>query len=141
MPDRRPLPMERIKQQVAGDPVLADFVSPLPSLIRRGEKDIAKGFERMAELVGALDRSACVQVTLGDRRDARHWCLMLDAKGTKILEDRTERPDIEILTTGEVWSKIMAGQISPLEAFGQGQLRIRGDIRLARDLTRKLQGK
>jgi putative sterol carrier protein len=47
---------------------------------------------------------------------------------------------IGLLTTEETWNEIAAGRLSPLDAFGDGKLRLRGDTRLASRLLEHLAG-
>ena len=137
---RQSLTREQIAERLGADPLLADFIAPFPNLLNRDRTDIAESFERMAAFLATADRAALLQFTISDGRDVRCWCLTLTPDSCKASEGKYERPDLEILTTVEVWQMIASGELSPLEAFGQGKLRVRGDIALARFTSRKLQG-
>jgi putative sterol carrier protein len=56
----------------------------------------------------------------------------------KVSQDAEGKPDLELITTTQVWSETASGKLSPLEAFGRGNVRIRGDIELARVLARRV---
>jgi len=55
-------------------------------------------------------------------------------------ETRSELPDLEIVTTDDVWLKVIRGELAPLDAFGRGQMRVLGRIEVARALVRGLCG-
>jgi putative sterol carrier protein len=55
------------------------------------------------------------------------------------METAVERPSLEIITDARTWTEIATGRIAPLEAFGQGKVRVRGDIELALLLARRVQ--
>ena len=61
--------------------------------------------------------------------------------GCQEYEAETERPDLEIITDAETWTAIAEGKAAPLEAFGQGKVRVRGDIELARHFVRRVHRK
>lgn len=140
MPERQPLSREHIAERVAGDPLLADFIVPFPNLLGRDRRSVAGSFQRMAELVGRGRKAAHIQFTLSEGNAMRHWGLAITTQGCKVAEREHKRPTLEIITSTDVWSEIASGNLSPLEAFGRGKLRVRGDINLARMLARKLQG-
>jgi hypothetical protein len=129
-----------LEQRVARNPVLADFASPLP---RIGEVDggsVPAGLKRLAGALGRVDKAAAIQVTVaGTKGEPRRWHLRLAPDGGKVVEGAHEKPDLEIIVGEENWSRIAAGEISPLDAFFGGNLRVRGDLTLARLAARALQ--
>jgi putative sterol carrier protein len=140
MRERQSLTREQIVERLGADPLLADFIAPFPNLLSQDKTDIAGSFGRMAALLATADRAALLQFTISNGREVRCWCLTLTPDSCKASEGKYERPDLEILTTAEVWLMIASGELSLLEAFGQGKLRVRGDIALARFASRKLRG-
>jgi putative sterol carrier protein len=48
--------------------------------------------------------------------------------GTAKLENDSKKVNLEIITGSETWLAIAQGTVSPLEAFTQGKLRVRGDV-------------
>lgn len=120
------------------DPVLADFDVPWPDLVGGEKVDVGRGFERIGERLSKSKRSALVRVTLGEGEGARAWSLALQGGKCDVSKGAEGRPDLEILTSEEVWSEIASGAVTPLEAFGSGRVRVRGDIELARVLARRV---
>jgi putative sterol carrier protein len=139
MPEAQPLSRKEIEERLGGDPLLADFLA-IPKRFDRGKGGIAGTVERMANLFGKAGRAALIRVTISDGKDARSWNLLMSTEGCKLSDGHYERPDLEILIDEETFSSIAAAKLSPLEAFGRGRLRVRGDIALARRVARKLQG-
>jgi SCP-2 sterol transfer family len=126
-------------EQLRGDPVLADFLSPLPRLTEPGEDDLGRTFERLGEIVGGSKLRARVHFRVvegeGKSERARSWSLELGPDACSVSAERTHRPDLEVLVTEATWRRLAEGAISPLEALGQGGLRVRGSVRLARQLV------
>lgn len=139
MPEAKPLTRKEIADQFAGDPLLADFLA-VPKRLDRGKADLATTFERMAAAVGKGDRAALIRFAIRDGSATRVWSLVMTADGCKVSKAKHARSDLEILTDAATWSSIAGGELSPLEAFGRGKMRVRGDIALARHVVRKLRG-
>jgi putative sterol carrier protein len=131
----KPSIRERIAQHAAHDPLLADFFAPFPNLLGR---DLAGSFERMAKLLGRWKKTARLQFTLSEGGRERSWNLALTPKNCKAMEGKVNRPNLEIITDAETWLQIAGRHLSPLEAFGQGKMRVRGDLTLARLIARRL---
>ena len=129
---------EQVVERFATDPLLKDFVVPFPNLLRDNSVDIENSFVRIKELLGNGYKAAVAQFTLSKGNVSRSWCLILSPGSCKLSEDSYLHPDLEILTNEIVWSEIAQGKISPLEAFGQGKLRVRGNIVLARHIVKIL---
>lgn len=138
MRERQPVSRERIAERVAGDPLLTDFVAPFPDLGRGRECTPLASLQRIAELLGGRRKAAHIQFTLSEGTAVRRWCLALTPRGCKAAEREHKRPNLELVTAMDVWAQVATGQLSLLEAFGQGKLRARGDIELARFMVRKL---
>ena len=138
MQEHKPLTRERIAERVIGDPLLSDFLAPFPNLLNRDQTNITASFEGMAKLLARGRKAVRIQFTISDGNDVRCWNLALTPKSCKASEGKYKSPQLEILTQADTWLKIATGQLSPLEAFGQGKLRVRGDITLARFVARKL---
>ena len=141
MQPREALTREQVVARVALDPVLTDFTVPWRVLGPRG--GLAKGFDGVADGLrkSKSKRSANVQLTVGhEEKDQRRWHIAMSPARTQVFEGEVERPDLEIEASEELWLDILRGEISPLEAFGQGKVIVRGDIELARVIARALQG-
>ena len=137
--DSKPLTRDEIAQRLEEDPLLADFLKPFPNLLGRSKRNVGVGFGGMAKRLSTTRRSGVVQFTLESDNTTRYWCLALTPNSCEVLESETENPDLEILTQEEIWVQIASGQLSVLEAFGQGKMRVRGNLTLFRSIVRRLQ--
>jgi putative sterol carrier protein len=104
------------------------------------EQDLADTFQQMAAQLSDSGESAQVQFRILDGDERRYYCLSLDRYGCKASSDRAEEPALEVVTRSETWRQIAAGSLSPLDAFIQGKMRIRGDVELGKRLLRQLAG-
>ena len=134
MPSERPT-AEALAADLAADPVLRDFLAPITVSTGGSIEDT---IARLAATLRWTRPSAVVRFTILQPTPARSWALDLSRKGCHIGESRDEPPDLEILTTADVFQKIFAGELAPLHAFGEGRMRVRGSLELARALVRKL---
>ncbi len=120
------------------DPILSDFVRPFPDTLKGKRSDLAASFKQIAEAFGKARRASAIQFTIQDGRSTRRWCLTTTQEGSNVSESATKNPDLEILTDAETWAEIASGEVAPLTAFGQGRVRVRGDIELARVLAKRM---
>lgn len=134
----------RLEPELSGrfrdDPVLGDFVFRFSRLVEPGDADLGVTVERFGEAIGRSKTRARLHVgVMESKGDAmRSWSLELGPDGCSVSAGRPERPDLEVLVGEQTWRQLTEGQVSPLEAFGRGRLRIRGDIRLAAKLVSQL---
>jgi putative sterol carrier protein len=49
-----------------------------------------------------------------------------------------ESPDVELILDAPTWRAITSGELSLVEAFARGRMRVRGDIDDARRLVQQL---
>ncbi|MBA9005000.1 SCP2 sterol-binding domain-containing protein [Thermomonospora cellulosilytica] len=138
MSDRR-LPADQI-ERLRADPVFADFLSPFPRLLEPGESELGRSFERIGELAGGSDTGARIRFAVhdGSGRDVGSWTLTQEPDGCTVGAVAASPPDAEILITEEAWRSLAEGALSPLEAFGRGGVRLRGDVEAVRRLVRSL---
>jgi putative sterol carrier protein len=135
---RKALTREQVAARVAFDPVLTDFIAPWRIPVTKG--GLAESFKGIADGLRKSKRSASVQFIVGHEGGRRRWHIAMSPGGTRVCEEEVERPDLEIEASEELWLKMVKGEVSPLEAFGQGKVMVRGDIELARAIARALQG-
>lgn len=131
------LSKEEIAARIGDDPVLKIFVSPLPALVLKGKGNVGEYVERFAQGLSKLKKVSTIQFTAGSKNDTRCWHIVLGPE-SKVIEGTYERPDLEIIAPEGVLLRLLSGEVSPLEVFGGGKLRVRGDIRLASLAARAL---
>lgn len=102
------------------------------------ERDFEKIFKRLADFVGNSGEHGQVQFKIGIGEKHQYWRLELDGKTCKVSTKKHDRPDLEILIRAETALQLAEGSISPIEAFGRGKMRIRGDLELGKRLYKLL---
>jgi hypothetical protein len=136
MPSEHPI-AETLVAELANDPVLGGFLAPI-SVATGGS--IEETITRLAATMRWMRPSAVVRLTMLEPPPARSLTLDLSRAECRVGEHRDEPPDLEILTTLDVLQKIFAGEVAPLTAFGEGRMRVRGSLEVARALVRNLRG-
>jgi putative sterol carrier protein len=129
---------EEVTMRLAGDPTLADFISPFPNLIGRRRQVDETNLAKIADRLGKFEKAADFRITVGEGESTESWTLALSPKGSTVSRSGKKQPDLELLTTPDVLSQLASGHISPLAAFAGGRMRVRGDILLARRIARAL---
>jgi putative sterol carrier protein len=135
----RSVPWSEAAKQFENVPVLSDFVLPFPNLLGKNEAAIGESFKQIAGALSKSKRTGVIQFTIHESGKMRQWCVGIAPNGCEATETAVERPDLEIITDTGTWVDIAAGRVAPLEAFGQGKVRVRGDIELAQLLARRVQ--
>lgn len=128
-----------IAKRVEGNDVLMDFIQPFPNLLGKKRTAIETSFKRIAKALDKSKRRGAIQFTINNGRQTRQWCLTMTPDGCHEAQRPAQSPDLEILTDSETWATIAEGKVTPLEAFGQGKVRVRGDVELARHFARRVQ--
>ena len=109
----------------------------LRRVIEPGEKDLGKAFAALAEMLQSSGELAEAQFDIVRGRSRQHWTLSLEPKAASASGKAARRPDIKIMVTADTARQILAGELSPLDAFVSGNLRIRGDTELAKRLLKR----
>jgi putative sterol carrier protein len=115
--------------------------APLKRLIEDGEDNLPLSFERLADMLKLSGETADVQVDVVEGRRTRTWLLALRPKRATVSNDAMRRPDVHLIVARETWQRIAEGQLSPLEAFLSGRLRLRGDVSTATRLFKRAAGR
>lgn len=101
-------------------------------------REFERAFERLGELLEKSGERGRLQFQIRSAEARRYWSFELAAEGCRLRAEPVEKPDVEIITQAETWWQIADGTLSPVEAFGRGKMRIRGDLELAKRLYKKL---
>lgn len=118
--------------------IVADFTKPFPMLFDKNQRSLDKSFAKMAKLVGIIPRPVSIQFEIHRKQKPAHWCLQCSSKHTEVSKVRQEKPTLEIITTEQSYKRIAMGEQSLFQAYLDGNLRVRGDIELARILARRI---
>jgi putative sterol carrier protein len=119
-------------------PFLSNFQTPLPRLAEPAAQDLDATLGLFGQLLGAPSEPLAVRIQISEGEQQRSWLLDAGPDGCRVTEDDNRPPDVEAMLDAETWRLIANGEISPLEAFGRGRMRVRGDLRAARRLAGQL---
>lgn len=123
-----------VRDAFADDAMLEPFTRRF-ELLASTSSDVGDGLEQLARHVGAARLTGVMQLTINDGEEGRHRCLIMSPSGCEVLHDRADHPDLEVIVPADAWQQIASGVVSPLEVFGSGRMRVRGDMRLARSIV------
>jgi putative sterol carrier protein len=115
----------------------------IKDLTGSGRKDVPKTFERLAELLGAsgIRGSLQVQVLEDEAGEKKSYVnVKLGAGQQKTSTRALSKPGVELITRPETWMAIASGRLAPIEAFLQGNMRIRGNTSLALKMLKHVAG-
>jgi putative sterol carrier protein len=98
--------------------------------------ELATTFQRVAEILSKSrnGRPLQLQFSILDKNSEQPtpWSVAITKEGAEVAQEAAERPDVEIITAADTWWQIADGQLSPIEAFIAGRLRVRGNIERAK---------
>ena len=115
-----------------------DSYVKLQDLTAQRESAIDETFDQMARLLQGSDEKGSVQFRIIEGDQRLFWGLTIKDASAKISKKKITKPDLEIVTKAQNWMQIASGALSPLEAFLQGKMRIRGDFELGKRLLTRL---
>lgn len=97
--------------------------------------DLNESFDTICSLI-KHPHPVIFRVLIKDDNNYDSWTMETNEK--KITKDDSKDPDFQILTTEDIWKKIVIGQIAPLKAFRLGKLRVAGNYTLAIQILSQL---
>lgn len=107
-------------------------------LANSAETDLDTTFQKIAESLTESEEDARIQFRILEGPQELCWHLDLTSKGCLVRAERISHPDFQIITKAETWKQIALGSLSPLRAFIQGKMRVRGNIELGKRFLRRL---
>jgi putative sterol carrier protein len=119
-----------------GRPVFARF----KDLTDGGAADLPATFQTMASLLEDAGFDVVIEFHIR-RGDVFHtYSLRVEEAKSSSTAEPASDAHVTILTAEETWAEIAAGRLSPLDAFGDGLLRLRGDMVLGSRVLKHLAG-
>ena len=92
----------------------------------------------MRRLLGAAQRIALVHFEVREGSKSQSWTFKMDSDGCTISSGRDSNPDLEVFVTAETWWRLVSGELTPVEAFCTGEMRVIGDLSVARSVAARL---
>jgi SCP-2 sterol transfer family len=106
--------------------------------------DIGAAFERMASLLEGSGIEGTVQFRLFEGANQLLFTLAMGKQAVVVrkggADGDSEAPDLEVIMKIEICWEIAKGAMSPLTAFGRGQIRVRGNYNLGKRMVAHLAG-
>ena len=103
--------------------------------------DLAGTFSRLGELLAPAGLQGSIRVQLVDRlglEQRSYFTLTIANKKAKLSIASSGKPDVELITTREIWWEIAKGKMAPHDAFFKGLMRVRGKGGLAQDMLKQV---
>lgn len=116
---------------------MTEYVT-IRSLTQHSENDIDQSFERLVEQLNNTGESALIQFRVLSEGKRAFKGLKLTKQGCRMSNQEYDKPNLEVIMSSDTWMKIASGSYSPLEAFIQGKMRIRGDEALGKRILQRL---
>jgi hypothetical protein len=130
--------MPRVGDRHRELPLFSDFAHPFPVLVARAADDPRAAFTRLGELLGAGGEPLSIMFRLtGEGSGA--WHVQVGSEGAQVSTAEADHPDAEIIMDTAIWSALATGSTTLLDAFGSGQVRLRGSLAAAQRFGRLLQ--
>ena len=117
----------------------------LRPLIGDSLMDVAATLNAALKHLDNMDVGGSVRITVATGAEPQKWDIDLHSKQcapAKKTKNQEREPgiDLELIMSETTWLEIAMGRLAPLEAFGAGRLRLRGDAGLANKLYERLKG-
>ena len=101
--------------------------------------DMKTAFGRLAKKLGKGHReSGTFQVVIGGRGQRKAWTLELTSDGCQARQRATDAPRFEIVARAPAIKAMLSGEIAPIAAMANGDMRIRGDLEFGKMLYKLL---
>lgn len=112
------------------------------SLTDANGSDAEETVRRLAAEMTDAGESGSLRLSLGGHEEGaerRAWMLSLDGGDAEVGANGSSA-DVELLTALETFQRMADGSYSPVQAFLDGKLRVRGDVSLGKRILRHLAG-
>ena len=124
--------------------MVAESYANLRKLSAREGEPLEDILKRAATHLEDFPEEAVVQVRLrATTSTGESWgvrSLRISAQDRVVQSETVDTPDLEIITTQDVFDRLAGGSYSPVQAFCDGNMRVRGDIELGKRLLAHLAG-
>jgi hypothetical protein len=110
----------------------------LAPLIERNSDDLEAVAQKVGEKLARSSETGDVQCCIYEEGKKTYYGLKLGEGKAQLRTSEIAQPRFEIITRKETALRMAEGTLSPLAAFYDGQMRIRGDIELGKRLLTHL---
>jgi hypothetical protein len=128
-------PERETVRSLASVPFLQEFAAEIRPL--DAGQDLERAFNEVAKRALGMKRARILFSIIRDGSPI-HWTLDVGSKVSKASRGRPQKQNLEVLLEEGAWWDIAEGRMTPLEAFGRGKARVRGNLEVARALMGRL---
>ena len=119
---------------------MQDFAR-MKSLIAPANSELESTFARLAEHLVSSDRKGQIHFRILCETQAETYGVETGGSAYRVEDPQhASQPDLEVVTRAATWWEIAGGQLSPVEAFLAGRLRVRGDVEWGKAILGELSG-
>jgi|SRR5215471_2849838 len=101
-------------------------------------KDLAATFERMAEMLHETSDKGKLQFEIITGNQSTYWLVDINAKSSTAKAAKNDEADFDLITDADTWWELANGTLSPLRAFVQHRIRIKGNLSLGKKMLMNL---
>ena len=116
---------------------MAESYFTLKKLAGSKHKSPKTAFQKMAKLIRSSQEPGRFQFQIVKGGKASFFHIAVEGKQRQLFDTKTDRPTFELITSEETWLQIVNGKLSPLKAFLQNQMRVRGDIEAGQNFLKQ----
>lgn len=103
------------------------------------ESNLDLTVQRIAEALRETNERAQLQIcVVSDEESYFYRGLQVDKNICEVSSEQIDNSDFEVITSEETWLQISSGTYSPVQAFLDGKMRIRGDVKLGERILQQL---
>jgi putative sterol carrier protein len=100
--------------------------------------DVSTTFNRMAELLKGTEDEGKFQFQITTDDKPSYYVVEVNKKTSLVKTVKNDKPDFEIITDADTWWQIADGALSPLRAFLEHKIRVRGNLPLGKKILMSL---
>jgi len=112
----------------------------LKKLTGSKQKDVESTFQKMVDILKSTDVHGKFQFQILQGEEPAFFLFDATKKSAKLNMKKVAKPDFEIITSKETWLEIASGTLSPIRAFLQNKMRVRGDVEIGERFLKQFSG-
>ena len=101
-------------------------------------KELGATFERMAEILHGSGATGKLQFQILSGDKTSHWLVDINHKSSSAKAAKNDKADFELITDADTWWELASGKLSPLRAFIEHKIRLRGNLSVGKKLLMNL---
>jgi len=103
-------------------------------------KNPKSALQKMTRLLKSTDEPGRFQFQIVKGEKVSVFHIAMEGKSGKLYDKKTDHPTFEIITNEETWLSIASGSLSPLKAFLQDKMRVRGNVESGQRFLKQFAG-